>query len=126
MTKTIAVIGATPRRNKFANKCIRAYQRAGWAVYPVNPNYEDIEGLQCYHDITHVPQPVERISMYVGPAIGKGLLDQLCQVQHQELWFNPGSADAELVNSCRKLGLNPVQSCSIVDIGMSPSMFPDA
>ncbi|MBI2436108.1 MAG: CoA-binding protein [Candidatus Hydrogenedentes bacterium] len=124
MTKTIAVIGASPDRKKFGNKCVRAYQNAGWTVYPVNPNCEEIEGLQCYHDVTHVPQPVQRVSMYVPPAVGKGLLDELCEVHHQELWLNPGAEDQELIDTAKKLGLNPIKGCSIVDIGMSPAMFP--
>jgi predicted CoA-binding protein len=125
MARSIAVIGASPDRRKFGNKCVRAYLKGGWQVFPVNPNYEEVEGLQCYHDVTHIPQDVDRVSVYLPPAVGKGILDELCQLQHQELWLNPGAADQELVDTAKRLGLNPIQGCSIVDIGMSPSMFPN-
>ena len=125
MSKSIVVVGATPRRAKFANKCVRAYQQAGWTVYPVNPQYEEVEGLPCYAQVSQAPGPVDRVSMYVGPKLGKEMLEDLRQLAHGQLWFNPGAADAELIERARELGLNPVQGCSIVDIGMSPAMFPD-
>jgi predicted CoA-binding protein len=126
MDKTVAIVGASNRRKKFGNKAVRAFLKAGWTVYPVNPKEDEVEGLHCYKSIKDVPQPIERVSMYVSPAIGKSMLDELCETHHQELWFNPGSADMELINLSKKLGLNPVQDCSIVAIGFSPGMFPDS
>ena len=40
--------------------------------------------------------------------------------------FNPGSDDPELMTLAQQLGLRVVQACSIVDVGFSPSEFPDA
>ena len=41
----IAVIGASSDRQKFGNKCVRAYLAAGWEVYPINLHEHEIEGL---------------------------------------------------------------------------------
>jgi len=123
MSSTIAVIGASQDRSKFGNKCVRAYADAGWTVYPVHPKAQEIEGLQCFHNVAHCPQPLDRISVYLPPAVGKGLLEGLCDVQHQELWLNPGTHDPELLDTAKRLGLNPIAACSIVDIGKRPGDY---
>ncbi len=38
----------------------------GGKIYPVNPRYEEINGLKCYPSILDVPDPVELAIVYVG------------------------------------------------------------
>ena len=40
-----------------------------------------------------------------------------------EVWFNPGSADPELLAQARELGLHVIAACSIVDLGVSPGEY---
>ena len=37
MRETIAVVGASADPAKYGNMAVRAWQEAGWTVYPVNP-----------------------------------------------------------------------------------------
>jgi len=67
---SVAVIGASNARQKFGNKAVRAYLRQGWTVYPVNPNEKTVEGLSVYPTIADVPGTVDRVTMYVPPAVG--------------------------------------------------------
>ena len=41
-----------------------------------------------------------------------------------ELWLNPGSDGPEVVEKSRSLGLNVIQACSIVDVGLNPHEMP--
>ena len=36
--KTVAIIGASSNRAKYGNKALRAYERQGYRVIPINPN----------------------------------------------------------------------------------------
>lgn len=121
MTKTVAIIGASADRSKYSNKAIRAYLSKGWIVYPVNPNLIEIEGIPCYKSIEDVPDPIDRISIYVPPQIGKILLPTIAKKKHNELYINPGAEDAELIQKATELGLNPIYACSIIAIGSHPS-----
>jgi len=125
MSKTIAIVGASSDRSKYGNKAVRAFLRGGWVVYPVNPSVPEVEGLQSYGSIADVPGPIDRISMYVPPKIGKGMLAAIAAKSPQEFFLNPGSEDAELVTAAEALGLHPIQACSIVNIGLRPDMFSD-
>jgi predicted CoA-binding protein len=124
MSKTIAVIGASSDRKKFGNKCVRAYTHAGWQVFPVNPSETEIEGLQAYPSIQDVPGDLDRISVYLAPPVGRRVLPAIAEKPADEVWFNPGAADAALLQEAAELGIRAISGCSIVDVGLSPSQFP--
>jgi predicted CoA-binding protein len=118
---TIAILGASAQRRKFGNRAVRAYLRAGYTVYPVNPHESQIEGLSVSPTLAAVPVArLDRISVYLPPELGKQLLPELVQKPAGEVWFNPGSADRELLRLAKDAGLPVVSGCSIVDVGISP------
>ena len=125
MSKSVAIIGASTDRKKYGNKAVRAYTDGGWTVYPVNQKEDEVEGVTCYHSLSEVPEPVDRIAVYVPPAVGKKLLPEIARHQHDELFFNPGSEDEELVAQAQELGLKPIQACAVVNIGLRPDMYSD-
>ena len=118
---TVAVIGASADRSKFGNKSVRAHAQQGYQVFPVNPKGGEIEGFAAYATLADVPADhLDRISMYVPPAVGMRLLDEIAAKGCDELWLNPGSDSDELVEAAHAKGLNPVVACSIVDVGVNP------
>ena len=119
--KTVAVIGASNDRTKFGNKAVRAHLQQGYTVYPVNPKEEQIEGMPAFKSITDVPVRPERISVYLPPLVLIKLLPEIAAKGCDELWLNPGTESEEVLAEADRLGLNVVQACSIVDVGVSPS-----
>jgi predicted CoA-binding protein len=118
---TVAILGASTDRTKYGNKSVRAHQLQGYTVYPVNPKGGEIEGLPAYRTLAEVPPgKLDRISVYLPPAVGLAVLNEIAARGCDELWLNPGSDSPELVEKAHSLGLNVIQACSIVDVGMSP------
>jgi hypothetical protein len=149
--KTIAVLGASADRHKFGNKCVRAYRDVGYEVYPVNPVEREIEGLPVFRTLAEVPAPLDRISVYLPPALTLALLPEIARASggadatagthpadvegaaHRaaaartaatEVWFNPGSADGAVLAEARRLGIAARPGCSIVDVGRRPGEYP--
>ena len=120
---TVAVIGASADRTKFSNKAVRAYVDQGWVVYPINPKGETIEGLKSFTSVDQVPGPLQRVTMYLPPALGLKVLPAVAAVSPAEFFVNPGADSPELVAEARRLGLDPILACSIVEIGASPSQY---
>lgn len=125
MTQRVAIVGASADRGKYGNKSVRAHLRAGWEVIPVHPKEKEIEGLPCSPDVKSIPGKLDRISVYLPPAVSRGLLKEWAAAAPSECFFNPGSADDALLDEAERAGLNVVDACSIVDLGLKPSMFPD-
>jgi predicted CoA-binding protein len=123
--KTVAILGASADRSKYGNKSVRAHQHQGYDVYPVNPRGGKIEGLTVYRSLSEVPVKLDRISVYLPPAVGLAVLDEIAQKGCRELWLNPGSDSPEVIAKAEQLGLEPIVACSIVDLNVSPRQFGD-
>jgi acyl-CoA synthetase (NDP forming) len=56
---SIAVVGASNRRN--IGNFVVTNLLAGFKgrIYPVNPNYKEIEGLPCFSSIVDIPHPID-------------------------------------------------------------------
>ncbi len=121
--KTVAVIGASEDKSKFGNKAVRAYKLQGHEVFPVNPKAGQVENLVAYPSISAVPVRPNLISVYVPPPIVLKLLAEIAAKGCDELWLNPGTDTPEVVAEAERLGLNVIQACSIVGVGMSPSQL---
>jgi acetyltransferase len=68
--KGIAVIGASGTPLRTGNRVLRNVM-AGFkgGIYPVNPRYEEMEGLTCYSSVLKVPDPVD-LAIVLVPARG--------------------------------------------------------
>ena len=122
--KTVAVIGASTDHAKYGNKCIRAYQAAGYRVFPVNPHADEIEGLPVFRSLGDVAEPLDRIAVYLPPARTREALAAVAAKGAGEVYLNPGTWDAEVVAEADRLGIPHREACAIVAVGMSPAQFP--
>jgi len=120
MNKVVAVLGASSDRTKFGNKAVRAFARQGYIVVPIHPREEMVEGLKAYRSVLEVPGPIDMATMYLAPAIGMRVIEEVAQKGITEVWLNPGADSPELAERARELGLRTVVACSILGVGESP------
>lgn len=121
--KTVAIIGASNDRAKYGNIAVRAFQQQGYTVYPVNPKETEIEGMPVFKSIGEVPVRPGMISVYLPPPVLLKILPEIAAKGCDELWLNPGTESDEVLAEAEKLGLNVIQACSIVGVGVSPGQF---
>jgi predicted CoA-binding protein len=120
MSKVVAIVGASSNRGKFGNRALRAFLRRGYTVVPINPHEVEIEGLKAYASVLDVPGPIDMATLYVPPAIGAQVIEEIARKQIQEVWLNPGSESDELIARARALNIRPTIACSIIGIGENP------
>ena len=119
--KSVAIIGASNDRTKYGNKAVRAFQKQGYKVYPVNPKENEVEGIPACKSVLDVPERPDTISVYVPPRVLLTLLPEIAERGCDELWLNPGTESEEVLAEAARLKLNVVQACSILGVGVSPS-----
>lgn len=119
---TVAILGASTERTKFGNKSVRAHLQNGYDVFPVNPRGGQVEGLKVYTSLKEIPvDQLDRISIYVPPQVGMKMVGDIAAKPARQVFFNPGSESAELLEAARQRGITPIQACSIVDVGVVPA-----
>ena len=115
---TVAVVGASRDRSKFGNISVRAHLQQGYQVFPVNLNADHVEGLPAFESLRDVPvENLDRVTVYLPPQLTLELLDEIAPA---EVWMNPGSADEDVRVRADELGIEIIEACSIVDLGVSP------
>jgi predicted CoA-binding protein len=120
MSKTVAVIGASSDRRKFGNRAVRAFQRQGYTVVPINPNEAQIEGLKTYPSVLDFPGKIDMATFYIPPEVGMQVMPEVARKQIAEVWLNPGAESDELVQLAQALKVEPIVACSIIGIGENP------
>jgi predicted CoA-binding protein len=123
MPKSVAVVGASNDRRKYGNKALRAFAARGYTVFPINPHEQEIEGHRAYKSVLDVPGPIDMATVYVRPAAGVRVMEELAAKRVLEIWLNPGADGPEVVGRAHALGLQPIQACSIIGIGESPRSY---
>lgn len=120
----VAIVGASSNRSKYGNKAVRSYAAMGHEVVPVNPNEPEVEGLTAYPKVSDVPGDLDRVLLYVPPAVGVKVLDDIAaKGMTGEIYINPGAESEELFARAEKLKLNAVFACAILDIDDSPAKY---
>ena len=64
--KSMAIVGATPRMQyggRFLNAALRGKDKV--RIYPVNPRYEEIQGLKSYPSVTDLPEAPDVVGIVI-------------------------------------------------------------
>lgn len=115
--KIWAVVGATDNKEKFGYKIYRKLKDFGYKVYPVNPNYNEVDGDKCYRSIKDLPEIPEVIDMVVSPKIGLGTLQEAAELGIKFIWFQPGAQSEEPVKYAMDRGIQVVyERCVLIEL----------
>ncbi|HZJ99592.1 MAG TPA: CoA-binding protein [Tissierellaceae bacterium] len=109
--KVWAVVGVTAKKERFGYKIWKILQKHGYEVYGVNPNYDEIEGQKIYKSLKNLPKKVDVIDMVVSPKIGTNTLDEAKELGIDNIFFQPGTYNDEILKKSEDLGFIYVIDC---------------
>ena len=75
-TKTIAVVGCSPRPSQTSHRIARYLQGVGYRVVPVNPYHQELLGEPCYPSLLAIPEDVtvDLVNVYRRPNFTEGVV----------------------------------------------------
>src|ERR1700694_4826566 len=75
---SIALIGASRDQEKIPGRLLSMLRKNEFPgkIYPINPNYGDIDGLKCYPSIADVGQPIDLAVVIIPARAVLGALEQ--------------------------------------------------
>lgn len=112
--QTVVVLGASDNPERYSNKAVHELKTRGHQVIPVNPRLAELEGLPVRAALDEVDQPVDTLSVYLGPAASGAQLDAILTLKPGRVIFNPGSENSELMAALQQAGIPVEQACTLV------------
>jgi predicted CoA-binding protein len=114
---TVAIVGASPKPERYSHQALLAYRKRGYTVWPVHPAGGVIAGEPVHRSLAELPGRPDIVCMYLNPTAGLALLDQIVACRPQVLWLNPGADGEPLASAARARGLKVVEACTLVVLG---------
>src|SRR4030042_4520346 len=112
--KTVIVVGASDKRDRYSNMAIRKLSAKGHRVIPIHPRLSEIEGFPALHSLEEVKDRVHTVTLYVGPERSASIGPAIAALKPERVIFNPGTESDTLVSFLEKKGIRCVRACTLV------------
>lgn len=106
--KNWAIVGATPKTDRFGYKIWKLMPERGYTVYGVNARSSEIEGIPLYASLEEIDAPIDVVNMIVNPKVALDILPSIKDLGIQNVFFQPGSFDEAVLQKAEELGLHVV------------------
>ena len=107
-TKTIAVVGLSPKENRPSSLVARYLLDAGFTVVPVNPGQTTILGLPCYPDLRAIPTPIDLVDIFRRSEEVGSVVDEAIAIGAKAIWMQEGIVNEEAATKARAAGLTVI------------------
>lgn len=110
----VAVLGASPREDRYSFKAVRLLKEYGHKPIPVHPAGHTVDGVPGLKSLADIADPIDTLTMYVGPEISNGELDRILRLKPRRVIFNPGAENQTLAAKLSAAGIEVVEACTLV------------
>jgi predicted CoA-binding protein len=117
--RTIAVVGASPRRERPSHGVMAYLQRRGYRAIPVNPNAAGgmINGERVYASLAEVPEPIDMVDVFRRTEVAGEVVDQAIAIGAKVVWMQLGVRDDAAAARAKARGLKVVMNrCPAIEI----------
>jgi len=117
--RTIAVVGASPRRERPSHRVMAYLQRRGYRTIPVNPNAAGgtINGERCYASLAEIREPIDMVDVFRRTEAAGGVADEAIAVGAKVVWMQLGVRDDAAASRAEARGLKVVMNrCPAIEI----------
>ncbi|MCF7816480.1 MAG: CoA-binding protein [Kiritimatiellales bacterium] len=112
--QTVAVLGASPKPERYSNKAIKLLLEHGHEVIPVHPAIPEIEGLPVVASLADIDKHVDTLTVYVSAALSTPLADAIIALNPARVIFNPGTENPSLKSALNDQGIPSEEACTLV------------
>ena len=119
--KRIAVTGVSRSpKDHGANVVYKRLRDRGYTVFAINPNADEIEGDQCYHDLKSVPGEVEGVVIGTSPQHAEATMREAVDLHIPRVWMHRGPGGGSVSEAATRYGRE--HGVQVID-GGCPLMF---
>jgi predicted CoA-binding protein len=126
-TRTVAIVGLSPDRQRASWFVGNYLQRAGYRVIPVNPRAEKILGERCFPSLAALPEPPDLVDVFRRPEDLEAVAREAVAVRARFLWFQLRLVNVAAAEAARAAGLGVVMDrCVKIEHGRYAGRLHDA
>ena len=115
-SKTIAVVGLSPKPQRPSHLVARYLLAAGYTIIPVNPGQDTIFGLPCYPNLGAIPMPVDLVDIFRRPEALLPVVEEAIAIGSRFIWMQEGIVNDEAAAKAEAAGLEVIMDrCTMVD-----------
>ena len=111
----VAIYGATKKPERYAFKAFTLLREKGHSVFPIHPKIKEIEGIPVYRSLAEIQEPLDTLTLYVGPAAQEGAVEEdILAADLKRVVFNPGTENPGLEKALGEKGVETLEACTLV------------
>ena len=106
--RRIAVVGLSNREDRDSYRASFYLHNRGYEIIPVNPNYDSIEGLQCYPSLTDIPGTIDIVNIFQRTDRVPSTVATAIRLKPRLIWMQLGVVHAEAAISANSAGIGVI------------------
>ncbi|MGD9130240.1 MAG: CoA-binding protein [Candidatus Bathyarchaeota archaeon] len=113
-SNVFAVVGASRDPSKYGHQIYKDLRAAGYKVYPVNPNADEILGDKCYPSLESLPETPQVVDLVVPPKVTNQIVKTCKKLGIRKVWMQPGSESETALNFCKENSMEVVHGACVM------------
>jgi predicted CoA-binding protein len=118
-SRTVAVLGASPKADRYSNMALTRLKDRGYPVIPVNPAYGEIDGISTVKTVLEAARStgeggLHTLTLYLAPHHLERMIDDIVAACPQRVIFNPGTETPSLQKALNNAGIPWMEACTLV------------
>jgi predicted CoA-binding protein len=101
-------VGASHDSQKYGYQVYNDLKNAGYEVYPINPNANEILGDKCYPSLEDLSRKPDVVDVVVPPEVTEQIVENCKKLGITKVWMQPGSESEKAINFCKQNGIDAV------------------
>ncbi len=118
-TKTIALVGASPKPERPSNGVMKFLLGRGYHVIPVNPGQagKEIHGQTVVAQLSDITEPVDMVDIFRNSDDAAGVVDDAIAIGAKSVWMQLGVINPDAAVKAQQNGLIAVMDrCPAIEI----------
>ncbi len=110
----VAILGASPKEDRYAHIAQKRLMQAGYQVIPLTPFHTEILGVPTLSSINQIQPPLDTLTLYLGSDKLTPLADEIIKLHPRRVIFNPGTESPEIESCLQQSGIKTERACTLV------------
>ena len=108
--KTIAVVGASSKKDRDSFKVMRSLIENGYKIFPINPNESGkiILGEKCLPSLDTIEENIDMVDIFRADKAVVGVTKEAIKIGAKVLWMQEGIIHHDAANLAKNAGLKVI------------------